>query len=85
MRLGHEREHGDRGNGEPGDEHARATKRVGEREPTDERACEQVRTPQQEHARHGATSSESCSSRAGPMPGIASSSRTEVNAPCFSR
>ena len=35
--------------------------------------------------RHGATRSRSCSSREGPMPGTASSSSTEANAPCFMR
>ena len=34
---------------------------------------------------HGATSSFSCSSRAGPIPGTASSSSTDPNAPCCCR
>ena len=34
---------------------------------------------------HGATRSRSWSSLAGPIPGIASSSSTDENAPCFAR
>src|SRR5262249_10873843 len=36
-------------------------------------------------ASHGATRSRRVSIRAGPIPGTASSSSTEVNAPCFVR
>jgi hypothetical protein len=75
----------DQGNAEGDDDHARAANGVGERQAADERPSKQVRPPVQKCARHGATSSVSCSSRAGPIPGIASSSRTELNAPCFSR
>ncbi len=85
VQVGHCREPGERSDGERGDEHTRAAYRVGEREAADERSREQMRPPVHEHVRHGATSSDSCASRAGPIPGIASSSRTELNAPCFSR
>src|SRR5205085_2024899 len=37
------------------------------------------------HAPHGATKSRSSSRRAGPIPGTASSSSTELKAPCFWR
>ena len=43
------------------------------------------REPIEEPHVHGATSSRSCSSRAGPMPGIASRSSMELNAPCCAR
>ena len=64
---------------------ASRTARLRSERPADERSREQVRAAARGRANHGATSSVSCSSRAGPIPGIASSSRTELNAPCFSR
>ena len=85
MRLRHQCERPNREDGDCDDEDTRDANRVRKREPADERSCEHVRPPVHEHTRHGATSSVSCSSRAGPIPGIASSSRTELNAPCFSR
>ena len=84
-RLRHKTERRNCEDSEPNNEDARSANRSREREPADQRSREHVRPPTHEQARHGATSSVSCSSRAGPIPGIASSSRTELNAPCFSR
>ena len=61
---------------------ARAQVRAGQ--PKAEAAGKQVRARAQE-ALHGAATSRSCSIRAGPMPGIASSSSSELKAPCFWR
>src|SRR5439155_6605710 len=62
-------------------------------EPNGRRCCKaEAKRPGEElwqppdHERvHGATRPWSCASRAGPMPGIASSSSTEPKAPCCSR
>ncbi len=58
---------------------------VGKREPEAQRRCQQLRKPPGDQLVHGATTSRSCSSRAGPMPGIASSASTDPNAPCSVR
>ena len=51
-----------------------------------DRSREQLRGPADgDELAHGATRSRSVSSRAGPMPEIASSSSTDPNAPCFWR
>ena len=54
---------------------------VGAREPEAEAEREQMR-PGAEQPSQGAATSFSCSIRAGPMPGMASSSSSELNAPC---
>ena len=79
-RGGRDREHGhERDQRSPtrtrfasGEAARRASRRAGAGEQRSERA-------------HGAATSRSCSRRAGPIPGTASSSSTEVNAPCSSR
>ena len=59
------------------------THRVAQREPESTGRDDHVR---RQHARpHGTTSPCRSASRAGPMPGIASSSSTEWNAPCCVR
>ena len=88
---------GDRPDGPPGargqadrdcacerDEHRQADY-VRQRDPETERGEQRVRRRAKWSRDHGATRSLSWSSRAGPIPGTASSSSTEVNAPCFCR
>ena len=64
--------------------HGRVPPEIGRGEPEAERRREQVR-PRAEQPLQGAATSRSCSIRAGPIPGIASSSSSELNAPCFCR
>ena len=71
------------GSGQDGD--ARYPDRKRERKPGTRRGCQHVRRRNEPPAAHGVTSSRSCSRRAGPMPGTASSSSTDVNGPCSSR
>src|SRR6185295_2772776 len=60
--------------------------RIGGRETETDRSREQLRgAADGDELAHGATRSRSVSSRAGPMPEIASSSSTDPNAPCFWR
>ena len=54
-------------------------------EPQAERAGKQPRHLTEDQVGHGATNPRSCSSRAGPIPAIASSSSTEPKAPCCCR
>ena len=88
---------GDRPDGPPGargqadrdcacerDEHRQADE-IRQRDPEAERGEQRVRRREEWSRDHGATRSLSWSSRAGPIPGTASSSSTEVNAPCFCR
>ena len=58
---------------------------VRERESQTERGKQGVRRGTERSRNHGATRSLSWSSRAGPIPGTASSSSTDLNAPCFWR
>ena len=53
--------------------------------PTQSEPGEQVRGPDRLRAHHRSTNSFSCSRRAGPIPGTASSSSTDWNAPCSVR
>lgn len=64
---------------------SRASNHVRARKTPAERGGKQMRPRPRDEPRHGAAASRSCSSRAGPIPGMASRSSTEVNAPCFSR
>src|SRR5882724_1666030 len=93
----HDEQAGDRPDGTPGArgeaDRRRASKRnerreadeIRERDPEAERGEQRVRRRAERGRDHGATRSLSWSSRAGPIPGTASSPSTEVNAPCFWR
>src|SRR6266513_2884598 len=93
----HDAQAGDRPDGTPGArgeaDRRRASKRnerreadeIRERDPEAERGEQRVRRRAERGRDHGATRSLSWSSRAGPIPGTASSPSTEVNAPCFWR
>ncbi len=61
----------------------RQSDEVRERESQTERGKQGVRRRTERSRNQGATRSLSWSSRAGPIPGTASSSSTDVNAPCF--
>ena len=75
---------GDEEQGRPdGRAEERETGHVGARHSQAERRDEDVRRVS--GAAHGTTRSRSWSSRLGPIPGTASSSSTELNAPCFVR
>ncbi len=65
--------------------HDRDARQVRAGQPGAERREEHVRPGAGGNRAHGATRSRSVSSRAGPMPGIASRSSTDVKAPFFWR
>ena len=79
------------GHADEGDHRERGCRRgsggdpVREREPCAGRAGEQRRPVELDDSPHGVTSSRSCSMRAGPMPGTASRSSTDLNGPCSVR
>ena len=79
-RVGHERCRERRADGEERDRERRHPRRVRQRQPGAGRAREHVGIDEQ-HPSHGTTSPRSCSTRAGPIPGIASRSSTERRAP----
>ena len=60
----------------------RSAPQVGSGQADAETRDEQLR-PRAQQATHGAAASRSCSMRAGPIPGIASNSSSELKAPCF--
>ena len=76
-------EHDRQGGGE-GDERRQADQ-IRERDPEAERGEQRVWRRTERGWIHGATRSLSWSSRAGPIPGTASSSSTDVKVPCFWR
>jgi hypothetical protein len=62
-----------------------AAKRVRDRDPHTESAGQQKRGRPKHESRHGVTASRSCSMRAGPIPGTASSSSTDAKPPFCAR